>query len=68
FKGGRWSSDTKGKGRWSPPLEIPITNEHGDHLFVSGRRKWSVAGGYPTLIHGGLSILEVAVPFIELSK
>jgi hypothetical protein len=35
---------------------------------VNGRRKWKSAGGYPTLIHGGLSVLEVAVPFIELSK
>jgi putative DNA primase/helicase len=24
--------------------------------------------GYPTLAHGGLSLLEVAVPYIELSK
>lgn len=26
------------------------------------------AGGYSTLTHGGLSVLEVASPFIEISK
>jgi hypothetical protein len=33
-----------------------------------GRRKWKSAGGYPTLTQGGLSVLEVAVPWIELTK
>ena len=33
----------------------------------AGSRKWRSAGGYPTLAHGGLSLLEVAVPFIEIS-
>lgn len=41
---------------------------YGRHLDVNGRRKWRSQGGYPTLIHGGLSILEVAVPFIELRR
>jgi hypothetical protein len=25
-------------------------------------------GGYPTLTHGGLSLLEVLSPFVELTK
>jgi hypothetical protein len=45
-------------------LETP----HGKHAFALGRRKWKSQGGYPTLAHGGLSLLEVAVPFIELSR
>ena len=32
------------------------------------RRKWKSQGGYPSLTHGGLSLLEIAVPFIELSR
>ena len=36
--------------------------------LVLGRRKWKSPGGYPALAHGGLSILEVAVPFIEISR
>ncbi len=30
-----------------------------------GQRKWTVQGGFPFLCHGGMSLLEVAVPFIE---
>lgn len=41
---------------------------HADATFALGRRKWKSQGGYPTLTHGGLSLLEVAVPFIELSR
>jgi len=33
-----------------------------------GRKKWKSQGGYPTLTHGGLSLLEMAVPYLELSK
>jgi hypothetical protein len=50
-----------------PPIELRLTTPHGAHTFVLGRRKWKVAGGYPVLSHGGLSILEVAVPFLEIS-
>jgi hypothetical protein len=35
--------------------------------LVLGRRQWTIQGGYPTLAHGGLSLLEVAVPYIELT-
>lgn len=52
---------------WLPPLDLALTTSHGHHRFVLGRRKWKVQGGTPTLTHGGLSLLEVAVPFIELS-
>jgi len=36
--------------------------------FQRGRKKWKSQGGYPTLTHGGLSLLEMAVPYLELSK
>jgi hypothetical protein len=68
FKSGRWNSQYTEPGAFVPPIDLEIESAHGNHLFVNGRRKWKSAGGYPTLTHGGLSILEVAVPFIEISK
>jgi hypothetical protein len=53
---------------WVPPLTRTLSTQHGNWDFVLGRRKWKSQGGYPTLTHGGLSLLEVAVPFIELSR
>jgi len=67
FKSGRWNDDAEEPGAWVPPLDLLLQTRHGRHLFVNGRRKWKNAGGYPTLTHGGLSVLEVAVPWIELS-
>ena len=52
----------------TPPIEIQIENEQGIFSYVLGRRKWKNSGGYPTLSHGGLSLMEAMVPFIELSK
>jgi len=45
-----------------PPL---VTTQNGWHVVI-GQRKWKVQGGFPHLCHGGLSLLEVAVPFVEL--
>ena len=53
---------------WVPPIDIVLDTPSGRHTFVLGRRKWRNQGGYPTLAHGGLSLLETAVPFIELSR
>lgn len=53
---------------WVPPLTQTLDTQHGRWELVLGRRKWKSQGGYPSLTHGGLSLLEVAVPFIELSK
>jgi hypothetical protein len=68
FKSGRWESSIVEAGSWAPPIDLLLNTENGENLFVLGRRKWKSAGGYPTLTHGGLSVLEVAVPFIELSR
>lgn len=46
-----------------PPL---VLTENGQHV-VMGQTRWKVQGGFPELCHGGLSVLEVAVPFIEFS-
>ena len=36
--------------------------------IVMGQRKWKVQGGFPHVCHGGMSLLEVAVPWIELQS
>lgn len=55
-------------GPFVPPVALQISNDHGTHLLALGRRKWPSQGGYPTLAHGGLSLLEVLSPFVELTK
>jgi hypothetical protein len=73
---GKWLADTfKGQrmgadgdcGPWSPPLALALPGVLGPHLLALGRRKWKVAGGYPTVGHGGLTLLETLCPWIELS-
>lgn len=48
--------------QFMPPVVLTL---NGHHLAI-GQRKWKVQGGFPDLCHGGMSLLEVAVPFIEL--
>lgn len=72
FASGRWTKvadlEHPDPGSWVPPLDLHLKTAHVDATFALGRRKWKSQGGYPTLTHGGLSLLEVAVPFIELSR
>jgi hypothetical protein len=62
------ASSNKAASNWLPPVDIALTTTRGDCRFTLGRRAWSVQGGRKNLSHGGLSLLEVAVPFIELSR
>jgi len=55
-------------GPFVPPVALQINSPHGAHLLALGRRKWRSQGGFPTLTHGGLSLLEVLSPFVELTK
>jgi len=68
YKSVRYTLNDDQSGQWVPPLDISLTTSLGRYQFVLGRRKWKSAGGYPTLTHGGLSVLEVAVPFIEIAR
>ena len=68
FKGQRCTDDLQTESAWIPPVDVVVSSQHGQKRYVLGRRKWKNAGGYPTLTHGGLSVLEVASPFIEISK
>lgn len=47
------------------PMTPPVALEHDGHYVVMGQRKWKVSGGFPQVCHGGLSLLEVAVPWLE---
>lgn len=55
-------------GPFIPPVALEVTSPHGTRRLALGRRKWKSQGGYPTLTHGGLSLMEVLSPYIELSK
>lgn len=68
FGSSRSKTGTGDAGPFVPPVALQINSPHGAHLLALGRRKWKSQGGYPTLTHGGLSLLEVLSPFVELSK
>ncbi|MBI2192008.1 MAG: hypothetical protein HYU36_08495 [Planctomycetes bacterium] len=51
---------------WERRFMPPLAMTSGGHHVVVGQRKWKVQGGFPQACHGGLSLLEVAVPFVEL--
>jgi hypothetical protein len=53
---------------WLPPLTALVDTAVGPVTFVTGRKKWQVPGGFPALSHGGLTLMETFVPFMELSK
>lgn len=58
----RETPDNRWPDRHLPPLVI----KHDGWLVVTGQRKWKVQGGFPHLCHRGLTLLEAAVPFIEI--
>jgi len=68
FSSGRSRQGSGDTGPFVPPVALQINNSHGAHLLALGRRKWRSQGGYPTLTHGGLSLLEVLSPWIEISR
>lgn len=68
FSSGRSKPGTGDTGPFVPPVALQIDSPHGAYLLALGRRKWRSQGGYPTLTHGGLSLLEVLSPFVELTK
>jgi hypothetical protein len=68
FKSGRSVSGQGETGPWVPPIAISLKSRRGSYRLALGRRKWRSQGGYPTLAHGGLSVLEVFSPFVEITK
>lgn len=68
FGSSRSKTGTGDTGPFVPPVALQINSPHGEYLLALGRRKWKSQGGYPTLTHGGLSLLEVLSPWVEISK
>lgn len=68
FSRGRGKPGTREAGPFVPPVALQVNSPHGPYLLALGRRKWRSQSGYPTITHGGLSLLEVLSPFVELTK
>jgi len=68
FKSGRSVPGNGETGPFTPPVAMRVDGSHGPHLMAVGRWKWRSQGGYPSLTHGGLSLLEVLSPFIEITR
>ena len=68
FASGRSKPGAGDAGPFVPPVALNLKSPHGDHLLAIGRWKWKSQGGYPTMTHGGLSLLEVLSPFVEITK
>ena len=68
FKAGRSVQGYGPPTHWVPPIELALESPHGLNRYIVGRRKWKATGGYPTLANGGLTVLEVLVPFLEVSR
>ncbi len=50
---------------WQKRFMPPIVMTHNNQHMIMGQRKWKVQGGFPHICHGGMSLLEVAVPYME---
>ena len=53
---------------WQSQFMPPIVLTHNKQHVVMGQWKWKVQGGFPHVCHGGMSLLEVAVPWIEFNE
>jgi hypothetical protein len=51
---------------WTHPVLPPVVLSANGYQVVMGQVKWPIQSGFPPRCHGGLTLLEVAVPWIEL--
>ena len=63
--GAQRCADENPMAPWHEQNLPPLVLRQAGQLMVMGQRKWAVQGGFPSLCHGGLSLLEAVVPFIE---
>ncbi len=68
FKSGRHSQQDLSPSPFLPPTDLTMESTWGRHRYALGQRRWKSQGGYPTLTHGGLTLLEVLCPFLELER
>ncbi len=60
------SRNTPASDPWKNQFMPPIVMTENSQYVVLGQRKWKVQSGFPDISHGGMSLLEVCVPFMEL--
>lgn len=63
--GARRCATIKPGSQWPRQNLPPLTCPHNGKLVVMGQRWWGVQGGFPALFHGGFSLLEASVPYME---
>jgi hypothetical protein len=63
FKASRHVAAAAPRQKFMPPLVL----EHGGYHVIMGQWKWKAAGGFPQICHGGMSLLEAAVPWLEFA-
>ena len=51
----------------STDIALHMFVQHGALRIITGQRKWKVSGS-SKVTHGGLSLLEVASPWIEIAS
>ena len=51
---------------WQKKFMPPIVMSFNNQNIIMGQRKWKVQSGFPNVCHGGMTLLEVAVPYLEL--
>ena len=61
------SRNASGADDWVHRSMPPLAVRSGDELAVLGQRKWKAKGGFAGLSHGGASLLEAAVPWVEFA-
>lgn len=66
FSAQRYRSAALSMKDWLPPLALTLNQANAPFTAVLGRRKWQVPGGFPTLSHGGLTLMEAFVPWVEI--
>ena len=64
FKARRCAPEAPGNP-WPRRNLPPLACRHNGQIVVMGQRWWSIQGGFPLLFHGGLSLLEATVPYIQ---
>ena len=51
---------------WTRPVIPPVVLTANGYHMVTGQVKWRIQSGFPPRCHGGLTLLEVGVPWVEL--
>jgi hypothetical protein len=51
---------------WTRPVIPPVVLTANGYHVVTGQVKWRIQSGFPPRCHGGLTLLEVGVPWVEL--